>query len=209
MMKDKDSQFFTQQREKLSKQVNEYILSIQGILDSPLFAGLDQGNFKEDSKSLMNECEVSTFTKNFKDAAPHIFSLAIGGNEGLKTLRDQVYMEEVLKTRSILKFMKKKLEEGGEQSLDLVDFSCAIKMIQEKNSVLKALRLPEPETQEQFITIDIKGTPTRVKIDLAKLKDAIEFEEMTEEELRLISEQEELEAATLASGKALGGQPTE
>jgi hypothetical protein len=82
-------------------------------------------------------------------------------------------------------------------------------MIQEKNSVLKALRLPEPETQEQFITIDIKGTPTRVKIDLAKLKDAIEFEEMTEEELRLISEQEELEAATLASGKALGGQPTE
>jgi hypothetical protein len=53
-------------------------------------------------KALLPECEDSDFWQNFKKAAPIMFCLAIEEDQNLKSMRDISFIEELLKTKSIL-----------------------------------------------------------------------------------------------------------
>ena len=53
-------------------------------------------------KALLGECEDSDFWQNFKKAAPIMFCVAIEEDQNLRQMRDMSFIEELLKTKSIL-----------------------------------------------------------------------------------------------------------
>ena len=60
-------------------------------------------------KNLLQECEDSDFWLNFRRAAPIMFCTAIEHETNLKQVRDMSFIEELLKTKSILRLMHDKV----------------------------------------------------------------------------------------------------
>lgn len=54
---------------------------------------------------------------------------------GLKQLRDMSFIEELLKTKSIMRLMKDKVARG-DADIDIVEYSLATKMLENKLQVL-------------------------------------------------------------------------
>jgi hypothetical protein len=131
-------------------------------------------------QNLLAECEDSDFWQNFKRAAPIIFCKAIEEDTNLKQLRDMSFIEEILKTKSILKVIQDKLEKG-DADVDIVEYSLATKMLESKVSILKALNIDVGDDQES-ITLNVKGTTKSIVINLQKLREAITVQEGTVEE---------------------------
>ena len=82
-------------------------------------------------KNLLPECEDSDFWLNFRRAAPILFCTAIEHDTNLKQVRDMSFIEELLKTKSILTLMNDKVEKG-DADVDLVEYSLATKMLENK-----------------------------------------------------------------------------
>jgi hypothetical protein len=58
----------------------------------------------------------------------------------LKQVRDMSFIEELLKTKSIILLMKDKVEKG-DADVDIVEYSLATKMLESKLSILQALNI--------------------------------------------------------------------
>ena len=82
-------------------------------------------------KNLLLECEDSDFWLNFRRAAPIMFCTAIEEDPNLKQIRDMSFIEELLKAKSILTLMNDKVEKG-DADVDLVEYSLATKMLENK-----------------------------------------------------------------------------
>lgn len=85
--------------------------------------------------NLIKECEDHVFWLNFKKAAPMLFCALMEHNEGVKSVRDMSFMEELLKVKSLSMLIKQKLE-GGDADIDLIEFSIATQMLETKLRVL-------------------------------------------------------------------------
>lgn len=81
------------------------------------------------------------------------------------------FIEELLKTKSIVLLMKEKVEKG-DSDVDVVEYSLATKMLESKLQVLQALNI-QVEEGDQKITLNIKGSRKAIQIDLNKLREAI------------------------------------
>lgn len=81
--------------------------------------------------NLLAECEDSEFWHNFKKAAPILFCSAIELDTNLKQIRDMSFIEELLKTKSIMRLMKDKVTRG-DADVDIVEYSLATKMLENK-----------------------------------------------------------------------------
>ena len=125
--------------------------------------------------NLLPECEDSEFWQNFKRAAPIVFCKMIEDDQQLKQARDMSFIEEILKSRSILKLIKDKLEKG-ESDIDIVEYALATKMLENKIQVLQALNVDVGD-DEKTITLNVRGCGKIVEIDLAKLKEAVTVKE--------------------------------
>jgi len=86
-------------------------------------------------------------------------------------MRDVSFIEEILKTKSILKLLQDKLEKG-EADIDIVEYSLATKMLESKLSVLNSLNM-EVDDANNTITLNVKGSGKSLVVDLQKLKEAI------------------------------------
>ena len=60
-------------------------------------------------RNLLPECEDSDFWQNFKKAAPIMFCLSVEEDQNLKVARDMSFIEELLKTKSILTLLNNKI----------------------------------------------------------------------------------------------------
>jgi hypothetical protein len=56
--------------------------------------------------NLIKECEDHVFWLNFKKAAPMLFCALMEHNEGVKSVRDMSFMEELLKVKSLSMLIK-------------------------------------------------------------------------------------------------------
>jgi hypothetical protein len=121
--------------------------------------------------NLLAACGDSEFWLNFKKAAPIIFCTAVEQDIQLKQLRDMSFIEELLKTKSIIKMMKDKVEKG-DADVDVVEYSLATKMLETKLSVLQALNMNVEDTDNK-ITLNVQGSTKAITIDLDKLREAI------------------------------------
>lgn len=84
------------------------------------------------------------------------------------------FMEELLKVRSMMGLMAQKVEKN-DASIDIIEYSMATQMLENKLSVLKALNTTVEGDSDERMTLNIQGTGKAIRIDLAKLKEAVTF----------------------------------
>ena len=66
------------------------------------------------------------------------------------------FIEELLKTKSILNLLKDKVEKG-DADVDIVEYSLATKMLESKISVLQALNI-NVEDEDNKLTLNVQGS---------------------------------------------------
>ena len=104
--------------------------------------------------NLIAECGDHTFWLNFKKAAPMLFCAAIEHNNDIKQVRDLSFMEELLKVQSMMQLMSKKLE-SGEANVDIIEYSMATQMLENKLQVLKALNTTVDGDSDEKLTFNV------------------------------------------------------
>lgn len=97
------------------------------------------------------------------------------------------FMEELLKVRSMMDLMAKKLG-TGDANVDIIEYSMATQMLENKLSVLKALNTTVEGDSDEKLTFNVQGTKKAVQIDLAKLREAITFLDNSVEEKQASAE---------------------
>lgn len=121
--------------EKLTTRLNKNVEDLDKLMSN---ANIPQYTAVPDVtvlNNLLQECEDSAFWHNFKKAAPILFCSAIEHDTELKQLRDMSFIEELLKTKSIMRLMKEKVAKG-DADVDIVEYSLATKMLETKLQVL-------------------------------------------------------------------------
>ena len=86
------------------------------------------------------------------------------------------FIEELLKTKSILTLMNGKLESGA-ADIDVIDYSLAAKMLEYKLQILNSLNVSVEDDGEDKVSFNLFGTSKSVVINKAKLKEAITIQD--------------------------------
>ena len=123
-------------------------------------------------KNLLPESEDSEFWQNFKKAAPIMFSMAVENNQDLKVARDMSFIEELLKTKSILTLLNTKISEGA-PDIDVLEYAIATKMLENKLAILSALNISVDGDGEDKVSFNLFGSSKSIVVDKAKLREAI------------------------------------
>lgn len=158
--------------EKLSERLTKNVEEIDGLMKAtsiPQYTAVPDHNVLQ---NLLAECEDSDFWQNFRKAAPILFCTAIEHDVNLKQVRDMSFIEELLKTKSIMRLMKDKVQKG-DADVDIVEYSLATKMLENKLQVLQALNIHVESEDQNKITLNVMGSGKAIEIDLSKLRDAI------------------------------------
>lgn len=66
-------------------------------------------------------------------------------------------MEELLKVQSMMQLMSKKLE-AGEANIDIIEYSMATQMLENKLLILKALNTTVEGDNDEKLTFNVQGT---------------------------------------------------
>jgi hypothetical protein len=83
------------------------------------------------------------------------------------------FIEELFKTKGILKAMKDKIDSGS-ADVDVVEYSLATKVLENKLAILSATNT-STDKEDGTIVLNIEGTDKKMTINLEKLKEAITF----------------------------------
>ena len=91
-----------------------------------------------------------------------------------------------MKTKSIMRLMKDKVAKG-DADVDIVEYSLATKMLENKLQVLQALNIDvESSEDKNKITLNVHGSNKSIEIDLAKLREAITIHDKKVEEKEVV-----------------------
>lgn len=101
-----------------------------------------------------------------------MFCVSIEEDQNLRQMRDMSFIEELLKTKTILTLLNNKLTEGA-ADIDIIEYSIATKMLEQKLAVLTALNVSVEGDGEEKASFNIFGTNKSIVIDKAKLREAI------------------------------------
>ena len=148
-------------------------------------------------EDITKECKDSDFWINFKEISPVLLCFATETDPSVSRERDLCVTGEILKTKSLLEAIKKKLDEGKTDGLNMADLSVAVKTLSDKVDVITYLK--EPDSDPKELRFNLKGTNKKVKVDIAKLQEAIKFvdadgnqEEAKKEEIKVeLSEEDD------------------
>lgn len=160
------------QYEKLGERIKTDVAQIEKLIDQtsvPMFSNVPDGGRMD---NLLAETEDCAFWQNFKRAAPIMFCMAIEKDEKLKSERDFSFINELLKTKSLLKIMNEKIQSGA-TDVDIVEYSLAVKMLENKMQMLNGINKVKDGDNEDKVTLNIQGTSKAVEIDFVKLREAI------------------------------------
>jgi len=115
-----------------------------------------------------------------------LFCALMENNAAIKQIRDMSFMEELLKVRSMMGLMQSKVEKG-DASIDIIEYSMATQMLENKLSVLQALNTTVEGDNDERMTLNVQGTGKAIQIDLNKLKEAVSFVDNTVAEKKALS----------------------
>lgn len=127
---------------------------------------------------------------NFRKAAPIMFCVAIEGDKNLQMQRDMSFIEELLKTKSILSLMNTQLENSA-TDIDVIDYSIATKMIEYKLSILENLNVSVEDDGDDKVSFNMIGSNKSIVVDKAKLREAITIQDKTVVETQATEEKRE------------------
>ena len=91
-------------------------------------------------------------------------------------MRDMSFIEELLKTKATLTLLNEKVESGA-ADIDVVEYSSAVKMLENKLAVLTALNVSVDGDGEDKASFNLIGTNKSIVIDKAKLREAITIQD--------------------------------
>jgi hypothetical protein len=83
-----------------------------------------------------------------------LFCGMVEHNSDIKQVRDLSFMEELLKVRSMMGLMANKLA-TGDASIDIIEYSMATQMLENKLSVLKALNTTVEGDNDDRMTFNV------------------------------------------------------
>ena len=95
------------QYDKLSERLQVSLAAVNKLTETtptPAYASAPDPSMLKD---LLRECEDSDFWQNFKKAAPIMFCVAVEEDANLRQMRDMSFIEELLKTKSLLTLLNK------------------------------------------------------------------------------------------------------
>jgi len=182
MLKKSANAALKQSTDKLKERIEKMVANTDELVGA---TGMPIGGAGTPSESLLEnligECDDHVFWMNFKKAAPMLFCSLMESNNAVKQVRDMSFMEELLKVKSLSGLMQKKLQKG-DANIDVIEYSMATYMLENKLSVLKALNTTVEGDSEEKMTLNIQGTQKSMVIDLVKLRDCITFKDESVEE---------------------------
>lgn len=174
MLKKAASQSLKQQTDKLKDRIEKKLVEAEDLIKTTgMPAGIPQPP-ESVLENLISECEDHSFWLNFRKAAPMLFCAAVEHNNDIKQVRDLSFMEELLKVKSMMNVMANKLKQG-DAGIDIIEYSMATHMLENKLNILKALNTTVDGDSEDKLTFNIQGTKKAVQIDLTKFREAITF----------------------------------
>jgi len=104
--------------------------------------------------NIVEQCTDHEFWFNFKKGAPMLFCALMENNAAIKQIRDMSFMEELLKVRSMMGLMQSKVEKG-DASIDIIEYSMATQMLENKLSVLQALNTTVDGDSDERMTLNV------------------------------------------------------
>ena len=87
----------------------------------------------------------------------------------MKIARDMSFIEELLKTKSILTLLDSKVREGA-ADVDVMEYAIATKMLENKLAVLSALNISVEGDGEDRVSFNLFGTTKSIVIDKALMR---------------------------------------
>jgi hypothetical protein len=135
--------------------------TIEAIPDHDIFADIIQ------------ECKDSEFWTNFKEISPVLLCFATETDPSVSRERDLCVTGEILKTKSLLEAIRKKLADSSASDLNIADISVAVKTLTDKVDVITYLKEPDADPVE--LRFKLAGTNKKVRVNIKKLQEAIQF----------------------------------
>ena len=154
MLKKSATQNLKNQTEKLRERLDGKLAEAEELVKTTGMPGGIPVPPESVLQNLIEECSDHTFWLNFKKAAPMLFCAAIEPDNAIKQVRDLSFMEELLKVRSMMGIMAKKLAEG-DAGIDIIEYSMATQMLENKLSVLKALNTTVEGDSDEKLTFNV------------------------------------------------------
>ena len=164
------------QLEKLQARIEQQLATVTRLCETtptPQYAAAPDQSIM---KNLIAEAEDSDFWQNFKKGAPIMFCLSVEEDANLKVMRDMSFIEELLKTKSILTLMDQKIKAGSNE-VDVLDYGIATSMMANKLQILQALNFQVEGDGDDKVSFNIYGAGKSIVIDKAKLKEAITIQD--------------------------------
>lgn len=165
---------------KLKEQLKTQCDRMNSLTEGTPYSGIEAVPDHDIFEDIVRECTDSDFWINFKEISPVLLCFATEVDPMVSRERDLCVTGEILKTKSLLDAIKKRLDESSADGLNLVDISVAVKTLQDKVDVITFLKEPDADPKE--LRFDLKGTNKKVKVDIKKLQEAIRFVEDDENE---------------------------
>ena len=187
MLKKTATQSLKTQTDKLKERLETKLAEAEELVKTTGMPGGIPNPPESVLENLIGECEDHTFWLNFRKAAPMLLCAAVEHNQDIKQVRDLSFMEELLKVRSMMGVMANKLGQG-DANIDIIEYSMATQMLENKLSVLKALNTTVEGDSDEKMTFNIQGTKKAVQIDLVKMREAITFLDNSVEERQASAE---------------------
>jgi len=182
MLKKTATQALKANSDKLKERIDKMVVNCDELVTA---TGMPVSGASNPPESLLDnliaECDDHVFWLNFKKAAPMLFCALMEHNANIKQVRDMSFMEELLKVKSLMGLMSAKLNKG-DANIDIIEYSMATSMLENKLSVLKALNTTVEGDSDEKMTLNIQGTNKAMVIDLVKLKECITFLDNSVEE---------------------------
>jgi hypothetical protein len=113
-------------------------------------------------------------------------------------MRDMSFIEELLKTKAILTLLNSKLQEGA-ADIDIIEYSIATKMLENKLAILTALNVSVDGDGEEKVSFNIYGSGKSIVIDKAKLKEAITIQDTAVVERQATAEDNKTNLPTIST----------
>jgi len=118
-----------QNYEKLTQRVTQSLEQVNKLTETTPTPSYSTSPDPKILNNLLEECEDTDFWQNFKKAAPIMFCVSVEMDNNLRQMRDMSFIEELLKTKSILTLLNNKLTEGA-ADIDIIEYSIATKMLE-------------------------------------------------------------------------------
>lgn len=113
-------------------------------------------------------------------------------------MRDMSFIEELLKTKSILTLLNNKLQDGS-ADVDLIEYSIATKMLEQKLAVLTSLNVSVDGDGDDKVSFNIFGTNKSIVIDKEKLKQAITIQDQPVVERQATGEDNKIDIPNIST----------